>query len=75
MTVEEVVALGGSMDAKSTESCPSWINTANFWLGSARSTDYVWGVFGERGRLRGNGFFRGRNYGVRPVIEISKSLI
>ena len=75
MTVEEVVALGGSMDAKSTESCPSWINTANFWLGSAYSTYHVWYVDGEVCRLDGGDFYFDGYYGVRPVIEISKSLI
>ena len=75
MTVEEVVALGGSMDAKSTESCPSWINTANFWLGSAGNTRLVWYVYGEDSSLSNNDFRGGDYYGVRPVIEISKSLI
>ena len=51
MTVEEVVALGGSMDAHSTESCPSWINTANFWLGSASDTGNVWRVAGRERHL------------------------
>ena len=75
MTVEEVVALGGSMDAHSTESCPSWINTANFWLGSALGTGGVWGVYGEYSGLDGYSFGIDNNFGVRPVIEISKSLI
>ncbi len=75
MTVEEVVALGGSMDANSTESCPSWINTANFWLGSADITDHVWLVYGESGFLDSDYFGSGSSFGVRPVIEISKDLI
>lgn len=75
MTVEEVVALGGSMDANSTESCPSWINTANFWLGSARNSSVVWRVIREDSYLSGSGFLDDSRYGVRPVIEISKSLI
>ena len=75
MIVEEVVALGGSMDENSTESCPSWINTANFWLGSARDTYLVWYVVGEDSRLFRRGFDFDSDSGVRPVIEISKSLI
>ena len=75
MTVEEVFALGGNKDNNSSASCPSWINTANFWLGSAYSTDYVWFVYGEISDLSINYFFYGGGYGVRPVIEISKSLI
>ena len=75
MTVEEVFALGGNKDNYSSASCPSWINTANFWLGSAYRADDVWIVYGENGRLNYIGFGYGRGYGVRPVIEISKSLI
>ena len=75
MTVEEVVALGGRMDANSTESCPSWINTANFWLGSAIDSDSVCSVIGGRSLLNLINFNYVGLYGVRPVIEISKSLI
>ena len=75
MTVEEVFALGGNKNNNSSASCPSWINTANFWLGSARDTSYVWLVNGDSSYLGSNNFSNASYYGVRPVIEISKSLI
>ena len=67
MTVEEVFALGGNKNNNSS---------ASFWLGSAGSSDFVWGVNGY-GNLdySHDGFLYGGVYGVRPVIEISKSLI
>ena len=46
-----------------------------YWLGSAYNTGLVWGVNGEDGLLDILDFNFGRYYGVRPVIEISKSLI
>lgn len=47
----------------------------NFWFGSAGSADYVWNVFGRRSFLGRSSFSNTDNYGVRPVIEISKDLI
>ena len=48
MTVEEVVTLGGSKSDYSTSGCKAYINSQNFWLGSAdyRSLWFVYG--GER---------------------------
>ena len=60
---------------KNEKGCPSWINTANFWLGSANNTRGVWRVDGGIGSLYGISFRGDIDYGVRPVIEISKSLI
>lgn len=75
MTIEEIVALGGSIDKYSSESCPSWINTSNFWLGSAFNGNSVWRVGTKFGQLFGTDCRDEGSYGVRPVIEISKSLI
>lgn len=75
MTVGEVVALGGDMDNYDSSACPSWINSSNYWLGSAYSAYFVWDVNGERGYLNYGNYGSGRYFGVRPVIEISKSLI
>ena len=77
MTVEEVEALGGSTSSYSTSNCPSWINSQNFWLGSAVEgiSNDVWGVDGEYGFLDSRGYSNGSNFGVRPVVEISKSEI
>lgn len=77
---EEVVALGGDHPndySYTTSGCPSWINSTTYWLSSANDSDIMWIVFGGNEWIRYNGF--GNVYvntcGVRPVIEISKSLI
>ena len=44
-----------------------------YWLGSAYDTDSVWSVSGGAGRLGDYYFGSGNPYGVRPVVEISKS--
>ena len=75
MTVDEVVALGGDKENSTTENCPSWINSSNFWLGSAYSTGNVWRVYGNSSRWGFSGFGNSNVCGVRPVIEISKDLI
>ena len=76
MTVEEVVALGGDKEKYSTMNCPSWINLSAFWLGSASEADSAWSVYGYYGYSLGyNNFSNTNNWGVRPVIEISKDLI
>lgn len=47
----------------------------NYWLGSADSTNNVWVVFGNSGRLNSRSFSNSYYYGVRPVITILKSKI
>ena len=44
MTLEEVEALGGSRDEYSTLGCPDFINSTDYWLGSAYSYQRVWDV-------------------------------
>lgn len=46
-----------------------------YWLGSAYSTNSVWFVRGDSGRLNSRTFDYSNLYGVRPVIEIYKSEI
>ena len=78
ITLEEVVALGGNTDANSTSECPSWINTSNYWLGSAGYSDGMWNIRdtnGSKGVLGGNSYSDHWRCGVRPVIEVSKSKI
>ena len=74
MTVKEVIALGGNPSNYHTGGCPKWINSINYWLGSASGTDYVSWVNGKDYYVR-SGHFKLVNLGVRPVIELSKSLI
>lgn len=48
----------------------------NYWLGSADDARGVWCVYGSYGRVYyEDNFSYGGLYGVRPVIDISKSLI
>ena len=66
---------------------PDWLNATNFWLGSAGSNDGVWGYIGDDGynslwtgkfeihRLYRADYTNNNVFGIRPVIEISKSLI
>ena len=46
-----------------------------FWLGSAGNALCVWYVYGSVSTLNNDGFGDTGNFGVRPVIEISKDLI
>lgn len=78
MTVEEVVGLGGdNTNDHTTSNCPSFINTQNFWLGSAYHLNYVWDVHGEDGGLVSDYYDSVYGFddlcGVRPVIEVSVS--
>ena len=75
MTVEEIEELGASKSNNSTSGCPDWINTTNFWLGSASSTDRVWRVYGESSDLYVSFFSNDRIFGVRAVIDVSQSSI
>ena len=79
MTVEEAYEITG-LTSSGTINSPDWIKATNYWLGSADNAGSLWGVLGERSYLGGSGFrvdgsVGGIGYGVRPVIELSKSLI
>lgn len=51
-------------------------NSKYYWLGSARDSEVVYGVYGRYSSLDViRDFSRTGTYGVRPVIEISKSVI
>ena len=72
MTVGEVKDITG-LTGSGAISSPAWITTTNYWLGSAYDTYGVWYVIS--GSLYVNGYDIADIYGVRPVIEISKSEI
>ena len=55
-------------------SAPSWVYATTYWSGSAYSTNYVWYV-NSSGDFGYFNYDFGYNFGVRPVITISKSLI
>ena len=50
-------------------------NYLYYWLGSAYNAGRVWSVYGYDTDFDFSIFGDSRDYGVRPVIEISKSLI
>ena len=75
MTVEEVEDLEGSRSNYSTSDCPSFINTENYWLGSALNFGQVWIVEGESSSLSYGDYPDDYCFGVRPVLEIFKSSI
>ena len=79
ITYEEIEALGcrgndhTCVDSPAT--APAWVYQTSYWSGSADDSNSVWSV-------NSNGYFnfgdfddRGNRYGVRPVIEISSSVI
>ena len=74
MTVEEAYEITG-LTSSGTINSPDWIKSTNFWLGSAYNAKCVWFVNGGRSRLSYCNSSFADNCGVRPVIEISKSLI
>ena len=77
MTLEEICSedIGGNMSNNSISACPSFINSKNYWLGSAYGGSPVWVVLGGNSTLYGDDFFYGFDYGLRPVLEISASSI
>ena len=79
MTHDEANTLKASYSSMiyGTETTAGYLN---YWLGSALNTDSVWSVVGEISDLflgvsYNRSFNGGIGCGVRPVIEISKSLI
>lgn len=77
MTKEEVVALGGNLPEEDTSGCTgskAFVNATNFWLGSSFDED-VCVVDGNEQTINGAAPSYGDNFGLRPVIVISKSNI
>ena len=60
----------------SNYSCPTngFIINTSFWLGSANYNSSVWRVYSD-GNFNYGTFSRGSNFGVRPVVVISKDSI
>ena len=55
-------------------SAPSWVYATTYWSGSAISSNSVW-LVNSNGDFSSNRYFSDNNYGCRPVITISRSLI
>ena len=74
ITIEELESLGCSSSSGSCKSAPRWVYSTNYWSGSARSTYFVWSV-NSKGSFDYREYSTDSNYGCRPVITISRSLI
>ena len=72
ITYEELISLGCSEDYYSCTSAPAWVYSVNYWTASANDWDNVRFV-GSDGYFDGTAFNDSGNYGLRPVITISKS--
>ena len=72
ITYEELISLGCS--GSSCSSAPSWVYSTTYWSGSANSSYNVWYVL-SRGDFNSIYYSYDNNFGCRPVITISRSLI
>ena len=72
ITYEELTNLGCS--GSSCSSAPSWVYATSYWSGSASSSGNVWCVNSDGYFSRSNSSYN-TNFGCRPVITISRSLI
>ena len=76
MTYEEATALQSAnsdiLYGKNGKSSSTYLK---YWLGSAYNADYVWVVYGNVSLISSSSFGSGFGFGVRPVVEISKSSI
>lgn len=77
MIVEEFFELTGMTASGIMPSeLPSWLATTNYWLGSGSDIpSNVWSVYGTNKGLYRYDYQNNEIFGVRPVIEISKSEI
>ena len=73
LRVEEAFELGCGQGqwscSTSPANAPSWVYETSYWLGSARNTSVVWGVY-SYGDFYGCTYDYGGDFGVRPVIII-----
>lgn len=75
ITSPELIKLGCDEDNKTCLSAPEWIYKTTYWIGSTTAKNcvsYV-GSDGDFGTLGARKYSLGGIYGVRPVIEISKT--
>ena len=74
ITYEELESLGCSGSDNSCSEAPEWVYATTYWSGSAYGTRRVWSVYGNGSFVNSN-YIDVLDFGVRPVITISKSLI
>ena len=72
ITYEELISLGCNKNTYRCTSAPSWVYSTSYWTASANSHTYVRFV-GSSDYFASAPFDNSGNYGLRPVITISKS--
>ena len=76
ITNDELIGLGCSEDDLRCSEAPSWVYATSYWSGSAYSTSEVWFVGSYSYVCFDYDYhFTDADFGVRPVITISRSLI
>lgn len=75
ITLNELETMGCDSNTNSCDSVPAYITSTSYWTSSPYESDAgrVWSV-DSRGLLSSYTFLNDSSFGVRPVIEISKSL-
>ena len=74
ITFEELIGLGCNRNNYSCKSAPSWVYNTSYWTASASNYDAAWVVYSLAKFITYRFGFPG-DYGLRPVITISKSEI
>ena len=74
ITLNELIGLGCDKNERTCTSAPSWVFRFNYWTATANDNFYMWFVF-RNGSSGGIQFANSGNWGLRPVITISKSEI
>ena len=74
ITKDELIGLGCSEYDNSCSEAPSWVYATSYWSGSAYASYFVWRVFSSTGFSYSH-YIIGSNFGVRPVITISRDYL
>ena len=74
ITYEELESLGCSGSDNSCSEAPEWVYATSYWSGSANRANRVW-LVDSLEFFRFSGYDDVFDFGVRPVITISRSLI
>ena len=72
LSYEQAVSLGCDNDNRTCAAAPSWLYSTSYWLGSAYGFNSVWRVASD-GDFDSYIFYHEDNFGLRPVITISKT--
>ena len=75
ITYEELESLGCSGDDMSCSDAPEWVYATSYWSGSADDTYHVWCVYNVTYFNDYNYYYYDSDFGVRPVITISRNYL